>query len=170
MDLWLVFILLVKLTIATTIIYLRIVEIYNILCELQVRNCSHICIRYIHVQGIHLSGTSVCVWRATQNAISVMFIDVVATNIITCIHLSTRTTNGYYEIQKKLYNRSFTTGWLCSLLYPVRRSRKGYIGFLLTARPPICRRHRVSQVGFGISISNFMCIFSLTKGRNLLIS
>ena len=56
----------------------------------------------------------------------------------------------------------------------------GYTGFTLSVcpsvrlsvRPSVCRRHgfrSISQVCFGISISNFICILMVAIGRSLLI-
>ena len=56
----------------------------------------------------------------------------------------------------------------------------GYTGFTLSfrlsvcpsVRPSVCRRHgfrSISQVCFGISISNFICMLMVAIGRNLLI-
>ena len=42
----------------------------------------------------------------------------------------------------------------------------------LSVRPSVCRRHgfrSISQVCFGISISNFICMLIVAIGRNLLI-
>ena len=42
----------------------------------------------------------------------------------------------------------------------------------LSVRPSVCRRHgfrNISQVGFGISISNFICMLMVAIGRSLLI-
>ena len=73
-----------------------------------------------------------------------------------------------------------------SILYtPAQRSwRGGYTGFTLSVRlsvrpsvrlsvcPSVCRRHgfrSISQVCFGISISNFICMLMVAIGRSLLI-
>ena len=54
----------------------------------------------------------------------------------------------------------------------------GYTGFTLSVRPSVrpsvsvCRRHgfrSISQVSFGISISNFICMLMVAIGRSLLI-
>ena len=52
----------------------------------------------------------------------------------------------------------------------------GYTGFTLSVcpsvRPSVCRRHgfrSISQVCFGISISNFICMLMVAVGRSLLI-
>ena len=56
----------------------------------------------------------------------------------------------------------------------------GYTGFTLSVRPSVrpsvppsvCRRHgfrSISQVCFGISISNFICMLMVVIGRSLLI-
>ena len=52
----------------------------------------------------------------------------------------------------------------------------GYTGFTLSVcpsvRPSVCRRHgfrSISQVCFGISISNFICMLMVAIGRSLLI-
>ena len=56
----------------------------------------------------------------------------------------------------------------------------GYTGFTLSVcpsvrlsvRPSVCRRHgfrSISQVCFGISISNFICMLTVAIGRSLLI-
>ena len=48
----------------------------------------------------------------------------------------------------------------------------GYTGFTLSVRPFVCRRHgfrSISQVCFGISISNFICMLMMAIGRSLLI-
>ena len=69
--------------------------------------------------------------------------------------------------------------------YPAQRSwRGGYTGFTLSVCPSVrlsvrpsvrlsvCRRHgfwSISQVCFGISISNFICMLMVAIGRSLLI-
>ena len=48
----------------------------------------------------------------------------------------------------------------------------GYTGFTLSVCPSVCRRHgfrSISQVCFGISISNFICMLMVAIGRSLLI-
>ena len=67
------------------------------------------------------------------------------------------------------------------LLYPrPTKLEGGYTGFTssvcpsvrLSVRPSVCRRHgfrSISQVCFGISISNFICMFMVAIGRSLLI-
>ena len=52
----------------------------------------------------------------------------------------------------------------------------GYTGFTLSVcpsvRPSVCRRHgfrSISQVCFGISISNFICMLMVVIGKSLLI-
>ena len=60
---------------------------------------------------------------------------------------------------------------------PAQRSwRGGYTGFTLSVCPSVrlsvCRRHgfwSISQVCFGISISNFICMLMVAIGRSLLI-
>ena len=62
---------------------------------------------------------------------------------------------------------------------PAQRSWRGggvYTGFTLSVcpsvRPSVCRRHgfrSISQVCFGISISNFICMLMVAIGRSLLI-
>ena len=71
---------------------------------------------------------------------------------------------------------------LCiQLLYPrPTKLEGGYTGFTLSVcpsvrlsvRPSVCRRHgfrSISQVCFGISISNFICMLMVAIGRSLLI-
>ena len=63
------------------------------------------------------------------------------------------------------------------LLYPrPTKLEGGYTGFTLSVRlsvcPSVCRRHgfrSISQVCFGISISNFICMLMVAIGRSLLI-
>ena len=71
------------------------------------------------------------------------------------------------------------------LLYPRQTKLEGgYTGFTLSVRPSVrlsvrpsvrpsvCRRHgfrSISQVCFGISISNFICMLMVAIGRSLLI-
>ena len=66
-------------------------------------------------------------------------------------------------------------------LYPCQTKLEGgYTGFTLSVRlsvcpsvrPSVCRRHgfrSISQVCFGISISNFICMLMVAIGRSLLI-
>ena len=64
-----------------------------------------------------------------------------------------------------------------TLLYPrPTKLEGGYTGFTLSVRlsvcPSVCRRHgfrSISQVCFGISISNFICMLMVVIGRSLLI-
>ena len=66
---------------------------------------------------------------------------------------------------------------LKELLYPrPTKLEGGYTGFTLSVRlsvcPSVCRRHgfrSISQVCFGISISNFICMLMVAIGRSLLI-
>ena len=85
-------------------------------------------------------------------------------NIIQC--------NEYFlKLEKKKY-----TSRQC-LLYPrPTKLEGGYTGFTLSVRlsvcPSVCRRHgfrSISQVCFGISISNFLCMLMVAIGRSLLI-
>ena len=65
----------------------------------------------------------------------------------------------------------------CLYLYPrPTKLEGGYTGFTLSVRlsvcPSVCRRHgfrSISQVCFGISISNFICMLMVAIGRSLLI-
>ena len=65
----------------------------------------------------------------------------------------------------------------CFYLYPrPTKLEGGYTGFTLSVRlsvcPSVCRRHgfrSISQVCFGISISNFICMLMVAIGRSLLI-
>ena len=71
------------------------------------------------------------------------------------------------------------TVWLWSYFYtPAQRSWRGGIldspcpSVRLSVRPSVCRRHgfrSISQVCFGISISNFICMLMVAIGRSLLI-
>ena len=64
-----------------------------------------------------------------------------------------------------------------ALLYPrPTKLEGGYTGFTLSVCPSVrlsvCRRHgfrSISQVCFGISISNFICMLMVAIGRSLLI-
>ena len=64
-----------------------------------------------------------------------------------------------------------------NLLYPrPTKLEGGYTGFTLSVRlsvcPSVCRRHgfrSISQVCFGISISNFICMLMVAIARSLLI-
>ena len=70
-------------------------------------------------------------------------------------------------------------GFSCSLItfiqYLHPRPMKlegGYTGFTLSVHPSVCRRHgfrSISQVSFGFSISNFIYMLMMAKGRSLLI-
>ena len=69
------------------------------------------------------------------------------------------------------------TTFLNAFLYPrPTKLEGGYTGFTLSVcpsvRPSVCRRHgfrSISQVCFGISISNFICLLKVAIGRSLLI-
>ena len=68
-------------------------------------------------------------------------------------------------------------GKIMTLLYPrPTKLEGGYTGFTLSVcpsvRPSVCRRHgfrSISQVCFGISITNFICMLMVAIGRSLLI-
>ena len=76
-----------------------------------------------------------------------------------------------------LFNWISYNGKMTSLLYPrPTKLEGGYTGFTLSVRlsvcPSVCRRHgfrSISQVCFGISISNFICMLMVAIGRSLLI-
>ena len=70
--------------------------------------------------------------------------------------------------------------WLASLYPRPTKLEGGYTGFTLSVcpsvrlsvRPSVCRRHgfrSISQVCFGISISNFIYMLMVAIGRSLLI-
>ena len=70
--------------------------------------------------------------------------------------------------------------WIINYTPAQRSWRGGYTGFTLSVcpsvrlsvRPSVCRRHgfrSISQVCFGISISNFICMLMVAIGRSLLI-
>ena len=70
------------------------------------------------------------------------------------------------------------TSWIQFLLYPrPTKLEGGYTGFTLSivcpsVRPSVCRWHSfrsISQVCFGISISNFICMLMVAISRSLLI-
>ena len=74
----------------------------------------------------------------------------------------------------------FFRGNINIYLYPhPTKLEGGYTGFTLSVcpvrlsvRPSVCRRHgfrSISQVCFGISISNFICMLMVAIGRSLLI-
>ena len=81
------------------------------------------------------------------------------------------------SIRKALYVQIFIYSQMAILLYPrPRKLEGGYTGFTLSVRPSVrpsvCRRHgfrSISQVCFGISISNFICMLMVAIGRSLLI-
>ena len=65
---------------------------------------------------------------------------------------------------------------LMRIFFCYNEVRGGYTGFTLSVRPSVrpsvCRRHgfgSISQVCFGISISNFICMLMVARGRSLLI-
>ena len=80
-------------------------------------------------------------------------------------------------------NHFWSHHWIptISWLYPrPTKLEGGYTGFTLSVcpsvrlsvRPSVCRRHgfrSISQVCFGISISNFICMLMVAIGRSLLI-
>ena len=84
-----------------------------------------------------------------------------------------------------LHNGISYTGKMTSLLYPrPTKLEGGYTGFTLSVRPSVrtsvrpsvrpsvCRRHgfrSISQVCFGISISNFIWMLMVAISRSLLI-
>ena len=66
------------------------------------------------------------------------------------------------------------------IIPPPNKVGGGYTGFTLSVRPSVrlsvrpsvCRQHgfrSISQVSFGISISNFICMLMVAIGRSLLI-
>ena len=59
------------------------------------------------------------------------------------------------------------------LVHPTNRDRfTACLSVRPSVRPSVCRRHgfrSISQVCFGISISNFICILMVAIGRSLLI-
>ena len=66
--------------------------------------------------------------------------------------------------------------WVPLFIPPPNEVGGGYTGFTLSVCPSVrlsvCRRHgfrSISQVCFGISISNFICILMVAIGRSLLI-
>ena len=68
--------------------------------------------------------------------------------------------------------------WASYILHytPAQRSWRGVYWIHLSVRPSVCpsvcRRHgfrSISQVSFGISISNFICMLMVAIGRSLLI-
>ena len=77
----------------------------------------------------------------------------------------------------------WTREWNCNLKLnfytPAQRSWRGVYwihlvcpSVRLSVRPSVCRRHgfrSISQVCFGISISNFICMLMMAIGRSLLI-
>ena len=78
----------------------------------------------------------------------------------------------------QLNKTKFTDHWfieICNgaLLYPrPTKLEGGYTGFTLSVCPSVCRRHgfrSISQVCFGTSISNFICMLILAIGRSLFI-
>ena len=76
-----------------------------------------------------------------------------------------------------VYIHCFIESFMCTSLYPrPTKLEGGYTGFTLSVRlsvcPSVCRRHgfrSISQVCFGISISNFICMLMVAIGRSLLI-
>ena len=85
-------------------------------------------------------------------------------------------------MSKAVLDKFFPYCWYATmLLYPrPTKLEGGYTGFTLSVRPSVrlsicpsvCRRHgfrSISQVSFGISISNFICILMVAIGRSLSI-
>ena len=93
-------------------------------------------------------------------------------------------------IHKELFQLPVSSEWwnfflenwsIYIFLYPrPTKLEGGYTGFTLSVRlsvcpsvrPSVCRRHgfrNISQVCFGISISNFICMLMVAIGRSLLI-
>ena len=84
-----------------------------------------------------------------------------------------------------MISRVFVHQHAIKLLYPRQTKLEGgYTGFTLSVRlsvcpsvrpsvrPSVCRRHgfrSISQVCFGISISNFICMLMVAIGRSLFI-
>ena len=73
---------------------------------------------------------------------------------------------------------SYTFMWMKTSVFipPPNEVGGGYTGFTLSVcpsvRPSVSRRHgfrSISQVCFGISISNFICMLMVAIGRSLLI-
>ena len=88
--------------------------------------------------------------------------------------------NSRYSTYKNMSSH-IIVGHCYWLLYPrPTKLEGGYTGFTLfvrpsvcpSIRPSVCRRHgfrSISQVCFGISISNFLCMLMVAIGRSLLI-
>ena len=80
-----------------------------------------------------------------------------------------------YDILVQAPSRAgFCTGNWSSLSLPVQTCIMLWVCsyWKTSVRPSVCRRHgfrSISQVCFGISISNFMCMLMVAIGRSLLI-
>ena len=102
------------------------------------------------------------------------FIVVVVIIIIIVIIIITIVMKYYYYHYYTPAQRSWRGG---ILVYPrPTKLEGGYTGFTLSVCPSVrlsvCRRHgfrSISQVCFGISISNFICMLMVAIGRSLLI-
>ena len=85
--------------------------------------------------------------------------------------------NSSYVQYYIVFSDAYMNEWTESSLYPrPTKLEGGYTGFTLSVRPSvrpsICKQHgfrSISQVCFGISISNFICMFMVVIGRSLLI-
>ena len=89
------------------------------------------------------------------------------------IEISGGNSNSGYYLKKnswRLYPMNYTYGFYT----PAQQSWRGDIldSPCPSVRPSVCRRHgfrSISQVCFGISISNFICMLMVVIGRSLLI-
>ena len=89
--------------------------------------------------------------------------------------------NWTYIYSEMLQHWTYSVHWTHFIIIPPPNEvGGGYTGFTLSVRlsvcpsvrPSVCRRHgfrSISQVCFGISISNFICMLMVAIGRSLLI-
>ena len=115
-----------------------------------------------------------CQYCTSHNILSILFIFAVCNHWVYKQH--GQVLSGIYHTPAQRSWRGGYTGYT-----PAQRSwRGGYTGFTLSVRPSVrlsvcpsvCRRHgfrSISQVCFGISISNFICMLMVAIGRSLLI-
>ena len=77
----------------------------------------------------------------------------------------------HWNVIKKnlhIFPKHYIVTWNIGL----KKLEGGYTGFTLSVRPSVCRRHgfrSISQVCFGMSISNFICMLMVAIGRSLSI-
>ena len=83
------------------------------------------------------------------------------------------------DCYKNSHKYFYTLKYVCLFIIPPPNEVGGWVYGIhlspsvgLSVRPFVCRRHgfrSISQVSFGISISNFICMLMVAIGRSLLI-